>query len=977
MLGILTEIIGFQQMVKLDSEYTSEISDRIITLLNIEKENCLISGNCIYCQFAYDQENSRKTWENIGILYDYLKSQKDEFQGFLILVDRITNMNNEEGFSQTRKKSYFIRETDTLVFTPRAEDICSGYFDLEYRGEYLALKSRSKWNPLDGNDHDVFYLRERLVDRIAGRLIPLIDDESGLSMLHFYGNTGIGKVFNIKKSIKKIREKSTALPLPVISGTEGLKAAYQEIMESLESWFLEKVPEMLLEVEKISWKHRNFLLVEGASDHGPRDMLLLYRLYIQAYCRLAERNNQPAYLICRDPHFLNKESVILLSAVFREFMYPGGIVPVVISSGNELPGEFGDIPCQRIRVTPLSLMEVEERLITGKLEGEDTSEVKEKTEGHVIYLSHFIILKQKGIDIPAQTKGVQISYLLLKQLELRLQSVLYAICIFPGLTDAETWAKIIEDNEIIHQNGMNAIKELKNFGFLSDDRWLRPVVPDIELAVSLSPEDKKDIEQKIARTGSSIWHEKKIFSVYSFLLGLKTRQAAVNFSRYFFDYTSKLLEQGQTVKGEALLQVFENIAGGEDNRDTLSNTVIHTLGLRSALMRGDRESARIRFLELTDISDSPLSLQEALNNLEAGRYLYAAGEYRQALDAVKKSLIFLQNEDNRLLTADANCQIGLIMLGMERLDEAAVYFGLGREQLNPEEHPHNYIKTIILEGLCQFIVGNLSQVSRLMIKAQDMAASFGRRELELYSIFILGRNEYEMGRYEAAEEVFIKGLLQSRLYFDFEKQKVFYSWIARCRIYEGNSQAALKILGKLKPDREVLFITAEALFFMGRREKALDALQFALEEDSKTVSNFCPGEYISWQTGFSSVEDRALRNPEGAGVLSHLIRSFRGYLWGKGIEKEEGRQELSRITRDERLGEEDPYKHYYFYLYNEIVPEMGDTEIVNKLTILSRSLKYLQQRASRIDETDDKKDYLYKNYWNSLIMKEGREQKIL
>ena len=411
--------------------------------------------------------------------------------------------------------------------------------------------------------------------------------------------------------------------------------------------------------------------------------------------------------------------------------------------------------------------------------------------------------------------------------------------------------------------------------------------------------------------------------------------------------------------------------------DSLSDTVVHTLGLRSALIQGDQELARIRFLALTDISESPLSLEEALNNLEAARYLYASGEYRSALDAAKKALLFLQNEDNRLLNADANCQIGLIMIGMERLDEAAMYFGLGREQLSPEENPHNYIKAMVLEGLCQFITGNLSQVRRSMEDSRRMAAAFGRREWELYSVFLIGRNDFELGRYEAAEEKFVEGLLMSRLYFDENKSKVFYSWIARCRIYAGFPTKGLSVLGGLKPDNEVLFITAEALYFMGRMEKALDALQLAMEEELSAPTLFCPGEYISWHSGFSSVEDRALRTREGTGVLFHLTRVFRGYLRGKGPEKEEGRQELSRITRDERLGEEDPFNHFYYYLYNQIVPEMGDAESVNKLTILSRSLKYLQQRASRIDETEDKKDYLYKNYWNSLIMKEGREQKII
>ncbi|MBI9104643.1 MAG: hypothetical protein JEY99_19670 [Spirochaetales bacterium] len=976
MIGLLVEIIGLQQLIKLEPSYVSGLNEKILNLLNLPKDRSYNSGNCFYLQFEYIEEDGRKTWESVNEVYEYLLAESEEFQGFLILIDRVKNSTLEDGFAMIRKKSYSLREYNALVITPRAEDYCAGFFKVDHRGENLVVSSKSKWKPLDTDHYDSFYHRDRLVDRIAGRLIPFIDDEEEPSILHFYGNPGIGKNFNIKKSILKIREKSPYMPLPIINGTEGLKAAFQEIIESLDANFLKTLPEKLLSPEKISWESRKFLLEEGASDHGPHDILLFYRLYVQAYLRLAEENLHPAYIICRDPEFLNEESLTLLTTIIQEFLFPGGLVPVIISETKNLPGTLSSFSCQRIRVTPLSLMEVEERLSKAGLEGGNTYDIREKTEGHVLFLSHYIILNQKSEEVPEGISGKDISIQLLRQLDLRLQATLYAICLFPGMTDADHWARILEENRIVHHGAKSVLKELENFGYLSEDQWLRPVIPNVEEGVSLSPADKVEIEMKIARTGSSIWSEQKMFSVYSFLQGLKSRDAVVNFSRYFFDYTSQLLEQGQTGKGEALIEVFENLKAGEVN-DSLNDTVIHTLGLRSALMQGDQEVARIRFLALTDIAESPLTLAEALNNLEAARYLYASGEYREALDAAKKALLFMQDEDNRLLNSDANCQIGLIMIGMERLDEAAMYFTLGREQLNPEENPHNYIKAMVMEGLCQFIIGNLSQVRRILEDSRKMAAAFGRREWELYSIFLLGRNDFELGRYKLAEERFINGLLLCRLYFDAEKQKVFYTWIARCRIYAGQRSSALNILGGLKPDTEVFFITSEALFFMGRRERALDALQLAMDWEFANPTLFNPGEYISWRSGFSSVEDRALRTREGTGVLFHLIRVFRGYIWGKGAEKEEGRQELSRITRDERLGEEDPFNHFYYYLYNEIVPELGDAEIVNKLTILSRSLKYLQQRASRIDNTDDKKDYLYKNHWNAIIMKEGREQKIL
>jgi len=129
--------------------------------------------------------------------------------------------------------------------------------------------------------------------------------------------------------------------------------------------------------------------------------------------------------------------------------------------------------------------------------------------------------------------------------------------------------------------------------------------------------------------------------------------------------------------------------------------------------------------------------------------------------------------------------------------------------------------------------------------------------------------------------------------------------------------------------------------------------------------------------GFSDLEDRAIRGNDGKGVLAHCIRAFRGYLLGLGGQKEEGRQELSRLIREEKICEEDPFNHFYYYLYNLVVPVGGDGESLNQLTLLSRGLKYLQLRGSQIDDTKTKQAYLNKNYWNGLLMEEGRRHKII
>ena len=976
MIGILIEINGLHQLNKLDPGTGPEIQRQILAFLENRDLESYGARNCLYIQLPFSEEDNRKLWEGIREVYRYLFDRREEFQGFLILVDRTGISRPAEGFKKLRQRSIAIREQDALVITPRAEDYCRPYFDTVRKGAYLVLQSREKWMVPGSSGERAFYDRDRLVERIVQRLIPELGEQEPPGKFHFYGNDGIGKFHNIRESVMAVRGKAEGLPLPVVSGSPGLKADYQELMESLEKPFLEQVPELLTPRERFTWEARNFLLSQGVSDQGPEDFFLMYRLYLLAYIRACSSRTVPAHILCRNPELLGQESLEILKKIFRETREEGILVPVIISRESRLPEILEEDTWQRSRVTSLSLMEVESRLREAGLEEENTYEIRERTEGHVLYLFHYIMLMRNRIPVPPELKGREISLHLLKAMDLRLQKVLYAISLFPGMTDSAHWEEILEKNEIVHQDAREALRELGELGFLLPECWLKPSLEEVPEGTALSEQDQRQIQNAIARTGSRLWGDRQVFSAYSFLQGVYARGDHFDFARQFYDYTSLMLERGQTAKAEILLEVFQNLIP-EGAQDPLSETVIRALGLRSALIQGDREMARVRFLAFKDSPEAPLTLAEALANLETARYQYALGEYRQALEAAKKALLFLQEEGNSLLEADANCQIGLIMMGMDRLDEAAMYFTLSREQLSPGTAPHNYIKTLALEGLCQIILGNYSQAGRLLDQAEEKSGAYGRRGWEIYTLFLQGRRSFELGRYDQAEEQFLRGLLLCQLYRNEERRKVFHAWIARSRIYQKRYAGALHLLGGLKPDGEVLFFTSEALFFLHRQERALEALELALRSLQTDVQEFFPGEYLSWSTGFTSVEDRAMRNREGSGVLLQQIRVFRGFLLGSGRDEEEGLQELSRITRDERICEEDPYNHFYYYLYNLVVPEMGDGESVNKLTILSRALKYLQQRASRIDETRDKQDYLNRNYWNSLLMEEGRVQRIL
>ena len=73
----------------------------------------------------------------------------------------------------------------------------------------------------------------------------------------------------------------------------------------------------------------------------------------------------------------------------------------------------------------------------------------------------------------------------------------------------------------------------------------------------------------------------------------------------------------------------------------------------------------------------------------------------------------------------------------------------------------------------------------------------------------------------------------------------------------------------------------------------------------------------------------------------------------------------------------DPAVHGVNHLYSRVLPEAGSEEVDDKVTVLSKSLKSLQERTSRIDAPAERNSFLWRNRGNRMIMEEARERKLV
>lgn len=140
-------------------------------------------------------------------------------------------------------------------------------------------------------------------------------------------------------------------------------------------------------------------------------------------------------------------------------------------------------------------------------------------------------------------------------------------------------------------------------------------------------------------------------------------------------------------------------------------------------------------------------------------------------------------------------------------------------------------------------------------------------------------------------------------------------------------------------------------------------------------------ETVSWRNGFAACEDRVFPLPGLRPTAVYAAEAFRAYLSVCEYEADTGRITLARMTREAASWRWNPYLSTYLYFYAMVLTQPGGradvSEADNRLTVLSKALKDVQERSSRIDEPGKKISFLQSSYWNARMMAEARRLKLV
>jgi len=980
MLYFCLEVNGYDQLARVKPQIAEEILSKIETGLSpVAMSRLAGQGDLFLFGSASDSEDSR-TMETIRILIsvrDHLEGMRKHLQGFTLLVDRIEQQ-PVEAFQQMKSSLFLTILDGSLYAGVGVWPFIRGFVRAEEEGALRRIieETASEEPPAKARCERI--QRTRVVERICEILGPLINGEEPASLVLLTGPPGAGKRYSLDASLRRIGASGPECSWLRLYSTTPEPSWLHPLLNSISNAFLEMVPTFLTREERALWEESKNLLTFLCTDHLSEDFFSVYHLYVSAYINWMKQALLPCFMICEDVGSYHPETIRFLQRIWKEFVPRAGLIPIVVGGEDDVPPTLG-LQAVRLRIERPDRDELREILVQRLPAEAVTEELVSRVSGLPLssVIQYMDLVSSGEAPLPPADEG-EILAAAIQRLSSQQRRTLFIFASAEGLLSRDEIIAFLSrqgmavEKEVVDELERSALLRIRDYPTVIN-RGIGPL-----LEAQLGGEGRRILES-LRNHVYSLWKEGR-YPRPKLLLSFLWRTGDVSRTNaLFYALLSRALDEGKSDYAVTSILEMKLIKPPPNASDTpgpgeIDEYMGRSLLVRAYMVRGDFASAGKHCLAEEETADLGREWAGEIE-LESARFFRAAGKEKLALERTKRVLLHAQGTDNRRLLSSATIEIGLIMLNSEKCEDAMEYFIIARDAAERAGVPFELIRALTYEALSLFIFGNLSNALRQIDAALAVIERAARREWQMFLLFLKGRVFFELGFYDQAVAVFQSALSLCDIYAHRERKKLFYAWMARAQIYGANGEP-LRVLKNLVKDSEVLFFMSEAYLLAGDTVRALSLLESAM--NTRIIGNrFHPGETIPWENGFAPIEDRAIRTPDRKSFLYHLLRAFRGYLLGCSGNWNVGMEELSRITREDKVSENDPNNHLYYLFSSLILPPGSDTENIDKLTILSKALKYIQQRASRIDEVVDKQAYLGRNLWNLRLMSEARKNKLI
>ncbi len=733
-------------------------------------------------------------------------------------------------------------------------------------------------------------------------------------------------------------------------------------------------------------------------DRLYRDFYLAFHLYLTAYFRMLEENFLPALLFCEDVDTYHPKSLEMLTELLKDFYQIHSFIPVFTSKTQKLPIDLGGRAVKIVAMRPLSTKEMDRitlRMYRGcKLPDDVLYSLRKYVRGKLVGFYHCLrFLERQGFlekeqgsyhwregkplekVLPARSNSL--TWQLISSLSFVLKRLLYIVYLQAGLLDLWGLIDFLHGQGMAREDALNLLRDLETHGLIFIENHAVALFPSFRKRLRRTVLEKEpELESAFIDHLLERWRAGRYpHLVLLFFLLSKARRVAEGFEVLFHLLKQKLDELDFNGIRILLDPKHFRLGGAEVKRSL--DRLLAASRLRYLLLQDKLREAEDTYLKCMEFGeDFDVSPAKGALFLQMSRYLLVRGETSMALQWIKKGMIQFQNAGHADGEREATIGLASVLLAEGKFDEALEYFGMS----DTAQTDRKALDTIVSHGLravALFVLGNLSRAEAETRISLGISRALKRREWQLFLQFLAARISFELGFYERAQLDFQQALAVETVYEQPSACAVLQRWLARSFAYAGKLETAEGILGQVEEHWEKSFFLSECSFFTRNYGKALEHCDRAIKLEQASVLEVFPGERVRWIDGFRDVEGRCFELLRENALVRRLLQSFQAYLWGLGGSSERGIEQLQMITRGGRIPPSDPYQSLYTYFYACTLPEVRKTELDDSLTVLSKSLKLLQQRASRIDDSSERWHYLSNNYWNSLLFAEAKKKKMI
>lgn len=950
-----------------------------------------------------------------------LRSRRDSLFGFALVLAELPGDPGDEEARRLVVDALALVPDEQLWVAPSAAGTFDGVLETRRQGGYarvlgpaagwVSARSGAAASPAAGGRPPTAvaapWTRSSLVERCLELLSRRLNDGRDRTMLYLHGPLGAGRTTLLAESARRLGCTGPASPLRAFPLFRR-RTPLHPFLNSIDAGFLPEVPALLAGHERRAWEDLAGIPVGilrpatafAAPDRIGTDFFLAYRLYARAWARRAARSLVPAIIACEDVESWHPAAREAAAGLIDDLLCEPSVIAVVTSTLEALPSEFAGFEAAALHVQPfgrreirayarslfpgLELPEAAVRRIRGRSGGlpaqvmallrylESTGRVR--AEG-----SSFTWVQDPAaaLELPADPHAVA-WHLVRCSLAGQALRLLHAIYLSAGLLDRQDLLDFLAATGVDRREADRSIADLVSAGFATEEGCLAPRTPGVRrrleelLGEEASRQSRRFADHLVGLWQRGSYHREVL--LFSFLARAGRTADAL---RVLPGIVRRKIDERDLAGARAFCDLSRlDFAHAPDAAERAALGVVSAAGrLRAALLEGRLEEAGGLVRELARVGRGevgPVLAAEA--GLAAARYYLAVGDSASALDALKRGLAAAQDAGEQGATAvrEGSLLLGATMAADGRLGEAVEYAGLAERESQEAGDRLGALRAGSLAAACTFLDGRLTRAGEEAGAARALASAMGQREDELFLEFLGARIRFLLGDYEGCSVALQRCRCLAQLYRMAAAEPVLDAWIARSMVYAGSAGEGAARLERLEPTREVLLFRAEAAYFDADTARATLAAERGMSEPSE--SSFPPPHGGSWRDGFLALEGRCFSLARSDTCLRRQLGALHGHLAARRGSAAEAVRELGELVHGVRPDDNDPNLPLYLFLYADALPEeSGDDD---KVTVLAKALKGLQERASRIDAPAERSAFLRANRWHQAILQEARSRRL-